>query len=146
MEIREIELDEIEGVYELIDQYDRPQSPRPNQSESERIYLELRQSGGCVLGAIESGIIIGTCTVNMCPNFSWSGRPYAIIENVIVERSKQNNGIGKSLLAKAKKYAKNKGCYKVALLTGTKQKHILDFYRSAGFDGTKTGFQARFNA
>ena len=146
MEIREVKLDEIEGIFELIDQYDRPKSPWPNQAETKRIYTGLKLSGGCILGAIEGGKIIGTCTVNVCPNFSWSGRPYAIIENVIVSKKQQGKGIGKLLLENAKQYAKNKNCYKVALLTGSKQESILKFYETAGFENTKAGFQVRFNA
>lgn len=145
MEIREIEFAEIEGVLKLIDQYERPSSPWPTAENREQIFNQLKESGGSVLGAVDNGKIVGTCTVNICPNFSWSGRPYAIIENVIVTKDERNKGIGKALLTAAKDYARSKNCYKVALLTGAKEKFVLQFYESAGFDRSKTGFQVRFN-
>jgi GNAT superfamily N-acetyltransferase len=78
--------------------------------------------------------------------FSWTGRPYAIIENVIVSRVQRNKGIGKALLNRAANLAESKNCYKVALMTGSKELSTLKFYESAGFKGDKQGFQRRFNA
>jgi GNAT superfamily N-acetyltransferase len=99
-----------------------------------------------VLVAVLGSSIVGTCTLNLCPNFSWSGRPYAIIENVIVTRTQRNTGIGKALLNHAANLAENKGCYKIALMTGSEKLSTLKFYESAGFKGNKQGFQHRFNA
>jgi GNAT superfamily N-acetyltransferase len=96
--------------------------------------------------AVLENFIVGTCTLNICPNFSWSGRPYAIIENVIVTKEFRNQGVGKALLAHASKLAESKGCYKVALMTDSKEPATLKFYESAGFEGSKQGFQRRFNA
>ncbi len=99
-----------------------------------------------MVGAFEGSQLIGTCTVNMCSNLSWSGRPYAMIENVIVSKNFRNIGIGKAILEFAKNWALDKGCYKVALMTGSKKPETLHFYESAGFVGNKTGFQYRSGA
>ena len=146
MEIRKVQRQEIDQVLNLFDQFDRPKSQWPSENEFNKIFNSLQDSGGCVVGAFKESELIGTCTINMCPNFSWSGRPYAIIENVIVSKQDRNRGIGKSILTFARKYAEDYGCYKVALMTGSKKESTLRFYESAGFVGNKTGFQARFNA
>ena len=146
MEIRKVEFSEINGVLDLIDQYERKKSPRPSESITREIYNSLELSGGCVFGAFNYNKIIGTCTVNICPNYSWSGRSYAIIENVIVSKAYRNNGIGKLLLLSAKSYAEQKNCYKVALMTASKEEKVLKFYQSAGFEGNKIGYQIRFQA
>ncbi|MES2675963.1 MAG: GNAT family N-acetyltransferase [Pseudomonadota bacterium] len=146
MEIRELKFPELEQVLSLYDEYERQKSPWPSQQEQKIIFEQLLNSGGCVLVAVLESSVVGTCTLNLCPNFSWSGRPYAIIENVIVACEQRNKGIGKALLNHAANLAKSKGCYKVALMTGAKELSTLKFYESAGFNGDKQGFQRRFNA
>ncbi len=146
MNIRKVVLEEIEDVLTLIDEYDRAKSPWPDEHEIASIYSSLIESGGCVIGAFENNKLVGTCTVNICPNFSWSGRPYAIIENVIVSEKFRNKGIGKAILVYSKEMAEKIGCYKVALMTGSKHESTLRFYEAAGFTANKVGFQSRFNA
>ncbi len=146
MNIRKIVLEEIKGVLVLIDEYDRPKSPWPNEEKVVSIFSSLIESGGCVVGAFENKKLIGTCTLNVCPNFSWSGRPYAVIENVIVSKEHRNKGVGKAILTYSKELARDIGCYKVALMTGSKRETTLKFYESAGFIGNKIGYQSRFGA
>ena len=147
MEVRQLELGEIEYVLALIDQYDRPMSERPARERINGNYAAIKESGGCVIGALGEGDkLLGTCTVNVCPNLSWSGRPYAIIENVIVAEGHRGQGIGKAVLQYATDFARRAGCYKVALMTGSKDPAIHRFYGSAGFSASKQGYQVRFNA
>lgn len=91
MEVRQVQLEEIEGVQALIDQYERPTAQRPGPEQIKEIYARIVGSGGCIIGAFkEREQLLGTCTVNICPNLSWSGRPYGIIENVIVDLDHRN--------------------------------------------------------
>ncbi len=145
MEIRQVEQKEIGGVLDLIDEYDRPRSPRPPDDDMHNIYNAILESGGCVVGAFSTGGMVGTCTVNICANLSWSGRSYAIIENVIVSKEHRNQGIGKAILQYATDFARQSDCYKVALLTGSKDPATHGFYESAGFSASKQGYQVRFN-
>lgn len=146
IEIRRVRLDEIRQVLSLIDQFNRPRAVHPSDEDVKRIVGEIESSGGCVLGAFQEAQLVGTCTLNLCPNLSWSGRPYAMIENVIVDSGYRGQGIGKNLLEKAQGIALDSGCYKVALMTGSKKDETLKFYEAAGFVGNKTGFQRRFGA
>lgn len=146
MKIRQVKEAEVEKVIDLIDGYDRPKAPRLSATELQAIYASILRSGGCIVGAFADNDMIGTCTVNLCPNLSWSGRPYAIIENVIVLKDHRNQGLGKALLLYGKKFAQRAGCYKVALMTGSKDPVVHHFYLSAGFSASKQGFQVRFNA
>lgn len=130
----------------LIDQFNRPKAPHPTDEGLRRIFDEIESSGGCVLGAFDETQLVGTSTINMCSNLSWSGRPYAIVENVIVDSKYRGLGIGKKLLRKAQEIAKDRGCYKIAVMTGSSREEILKFYKAAGFVGDKIGFQRRFGA
>lgn len=50
------------------------------------------------------------------------------------------------MLQKAQEIAKERGCYKVTLMTGSKKEETLRFYEKAGFErGSKTGFIVRFD-
>ncbi|MES2626733.1 MAG: GNAT family N-acetyltransferase [Pseudomonadota bacterium] len=146
MQTRKVTLSELDGVLDLIDQFDRPVSPRPDDATLEEIFRKIQQAGGTVVGAFLDDKVIGTCTVNVCANLSWTGRPYAIIENVIVAPDYRRQGVGKALLSFAQKFAQESGCYKVALMTGSKKPETLKFYEAAGFSGNKIGFQKRFGA
>ena len=145
LRIAAVKLSDIPQVLQLIRQFDRPSSPDPTVEEYTAILRAIECSGGAVLGAYESGAqLVGTCTLNLCSNLSWSGRPYGIIENVIVDRKFRGQGVGKALLHHAVEQANAQGCYKVALMTGSQRESTLAFYRAAGFSADKTGFQIRF--
>jgi N-acetylglutamate synthase-like GNAT family acetyltransferase len=146
VKIRSAKFEEVKGVLKLIDQFDRQKSHWPEGAKLQEIFTSIESSGGSIIVAILGGEVVGTCTINICSNLSWSGRPYAIIENVVVSEPQRNQGIGKALLAFAKNYCQQYGCYKVALLTDSKDPATHHFYKAAGFSGTKTGFQVRFNA
>ena len=98
MEVRPVDFVDLNQVLGLIDLFNRPMSPRPDNDELVDIARMIKDTGGEVIGAFIRDCIVGTCTLNLCPNLSWSGRPYAIIENVIVAPQYRNQGIGKELL------------------------------------------------
>ncbi len=145
MEIREVKTSELTQALDLIDEYDRPQSTRPSTSELESIHASIEQSGGCIVGAFDKGKLIGTCTINVCSNLSWSGRPYAMIENVIVTQESRRQGYGKALLEYSMTFARRANCYKLALMSGSKDPSTHQFYRSAGFSESKRGYVMRIN-
>jgi GNAT superfamily N-acetyltransferase len=68
-------------------------------------------------------------------------RPYGIIENVITHRAYRKQGCGTTVLRKAVDIARERGCYKVMLMTGHHDEETLRFHEQAGFvRGKKTGF------
>lgn len=145
MEIRSINHSDLSQLLDLYDQFNRPRSPRPEIERLATILRAIESAGGCVFGAFVDEKLLGSCTVNLCPNLTWSGRPYAMIENVIVDAEWRRKGVGRSLLCAAVKHAQLKNCYKVMLMTGAKDADTLAFYQTAGFSQSKTGFQIRFN-
>lgn len=140
-----LDRNDLGALLSLYDQFDRPKAPPPDEHALDRIFEQLTQSGGCVLGAFVGTALVGSCTYHRCANFSWSGRPFAILENVIVDRDHRQRGIGHALLVDARERARRDGCYKVALLTGSQQPQVHAFYRAAGFSAGKTGYQIRFD-
>jgi len=56
----------------------------------------------------------------------------------------RGKGFASALMNRASEIAKQRGCYKIMLLTGSKKESTLNFYRSNGFNSEdKTGFIKR---
>jgi GNAT superfamily N-acetyltransferase len=95
------------------------------------------------LGAYVAGELVSTCTLTIIPNLTRGARPYAVIENVVTHPQFRRRGLATQVLQHALRIAWAQGCYKVMLLTGSKQEATLRFYEKAGFRrGDKTGFVA----
>ena len=89
------------------------------------------------------GHLISTCMLSIIPNLTRNCRPYALIENVITEPSQRKQGHATRILQFALDDAWKSGCYKVMLLTGSKQESTLRLYEKSGFKrNLKTGFVA----
>jgi len=125
--------------------------PQLNPSD-EAISLDLAASclceinqlrGSAVLVGLLGDDLVASCTLIIIPNLTNGGKPYALIENVVTDALHRGQGYGTRLLRAAVAAAWEAGCYKVMLLTGSKQPSTLKFYENAGFEQSKTGFQMR---
>ncbi len=87
------------------------------------------------------GKIAASCVCVIIPNLTRNVRPYAFVENVVTHGDYRRKGYGAACLNYAKKIAEEKGCYKMMLLTGSKEESTLNFYRNAGYNSVdKTAF------
>lgn len=85
--------------------------------------------------------IISSCVCVIIPNLTRDVRPYAFVENVVTHRDYRGKGYATECLNYAKDIAVKQNCYKMMLLTGSKEQKTLDFYRNAGYNDTdKTAF------
>lgn len=85
--------------------------------------------------------IISSCVCVIIPNLTRNVRPYAFVENVVTHRDYRGKGYATECLNYAKDIAVKQNCYKMMLLTGSKEQKTLDFYRKAGYNSTdKTAF------
>ena len=109
---------------------------------AENIFSSFLQYEGSVilLGEI-GGELVSSCTLVVVPNLTRGGTPYALVENVVTHADHRCQGYGKSVLDAATKHAWGFDCYKVMLMTGSKETATLAFYERAGFKQSKTGFQ-----
>ena len=93
-----------------------------------------------LLGCI-GGKLVASCVVVIIENLTQCQRPYAVIENVITHPDYRNKGYASLALSAAKNVAVKNNCYKIMLMTGSKQEGTLNFYRRAGFnESDKTAF------
>ena len=94
-----------------------------------------------IIVAEESGVIVSSCVCVIIPNLTRGQRPYAFIENVITDMEYRKKGFATACLNYARQIAVNENCYKMMLLTGSKERSTLDFYERAGYNqNDKTAF------
>lgn len=87
------------------------------------------------------GRIVSSCVCVIIPNLTRNVRPYAFVENVVTHTDFREQGLASECLEYAKQVAQKFNCYKMMLLTGSRKKETLDFYRKAGYNSTdKTAF------
>lgn len=87
------------------------------------------------------GKIVSSCVCVIIPNLTRNVRPYAFVENVVTHLDYRGKGYATQCLNYAKFVAKQHNCYKIMLLTGSKEQKTLDFYTNAGYNcADKTAF------
>lgn len=85
--------------------------------------------------------IVSSCVCVIIPNLTRNIRPYAFIENVVTHTDYRGKGYATECLKYAKEIAEKMNCYKMMLLTGSKEEATLKFYESAGYNHSdKTAF------
>lgn len=85
--------------------------------------------------------IVASCVCVIIPNLTRDVRPYAFVENVVTHGDYRKKGYATSCLDYARQIAEENHCYKMMLLTGSKEKSTLNFYRNAGYNSLdKTAF------
>lgn len=89
----------------------------------------------------KNGKIVSSCVCVIIPNLTRGLRPYAFIENVVTHKDYRGKGYATACLNFAKHISIENNCYKMMLLTGSKEEKTLDFYSKAGYNSTdKTAF------
>jgi GNAT superfamily N-acetyltransferase len=135
MQIREIAKSELDELLILYDHLHESDVPLPKPSMVYAVWNDISSDPHQkYFGAYVDGKLIASCVLVIIPNLTRGCRPYGIIENVVTHQDFRRQGIGKSLLGEALRFAWGQNCYKVMLLTGRKTEGIFSFYESAGFD------------
>ena len=93
------------------------------------------------LVAEKDGFIVGTLFLQITPNLSHDARPWAVLENLVVDRRYRGHGFGRLLIEHTLSTCREAGCYKVQLLSSNKRKGAHQFYRSLGFQESAVGFR-----
>jgi GNAT superfamily N-acetyltransferase len=134
---------DLEGLAALYPHLNPSDEPIARDLAASRLEAIKQIPGSEVLLGLLDHKPVATCTLIVIPNLTRGGKPYGLIENVVTHVGYRGRGYGTRILHAAVAAAWDAGCYKVMLMTGSKQPSTLRFYESAGFEQTKTGFQKR---
>jgi len=97
-----------------------------------------------LVGEVDGKVVVSV-TLVVIKNLTYSLRPYAVIENVVTHSGFRRKGYASVLMEHASEIAQSKHCYKIMLMTGSKEEGTLRFYERCGFDmNEKTAFIRRF--
>lgn len=141
MKIREIRANDLDGLLALYTQLH--DEPVPEQTPDLLALWEqiLYSPDHHIIVAEEEGTLVSSCVLVVVPNLTRRQRPYGLIENVVTHEAFRKRGFASACLAFAKELARKAGCYKLMLMTGSKEEATLGFYREAGFNSEdKTAF------
>ncbi|MHA1985540.1 MAG: GNAT family N-acetyltransferase [Promethearchaeota archaeon] len=144
MLIREIKKNEFCKLLKLYTHLHQKDAPLPNKAKLESIWKEITGNPLLHYFVLElDNELVSSCTLSVIPNLTRGGRPYGLIENVVTHAEYRRRGFGTSILQHALEVAWENKCYKVMLLTGSREPAIHQFYEKTGFKmGVKTGFVA----
>lgn len=143
LEIRQADQRDLPALIDLY-QHLAEGDEKPRFEVAQHVFEQFQAySGSMIVIGQSGGALVTSCTLVVIPNLTRGGRSYGLIENVVTHRDYRNRGFGKQVLQYAAEAAWKAGCYKVMLMTGSKKRDTLDFYRAAGFEQSKTGFQMR---
>lgn len=137
-EIEESELNALLGLYLHLHENSLPETSERLRNTWNTI---MRDENHHIIVKETDGKIVSSCVCVIIPNLTRNVRPYAFIENVVTHKDYRGRGFATQCLNHAKEIAEQANCYKMMLLTGSKEEATLRFYGNAGYNGTdKTAF------
>jgi GNAT superfamily N-acetyltransferase len=103
---------------------------------------ELETSADAALFVADRGDrLAGTVLVALCPDAMFGRRPFAVVENVVVDAAARGQGVGKALLAAVERFCLAADCSKIMLLSAIERTDAHAFFERQGYAGDrKRGF------
>jgi len=142
--VRQAESEDLRGILALYAQLNPDDAPL-EPAKAAVLWNEIRGNRNLVyLVADGPSGIVGTCNLSIIPNLTRSGRPFGVIENVVVADGFRRLKLGTRLMEEAVSIARAHGCYKVLLQSSKKRNEAHKFYEAAGFNpDSKQGYELR---
>ena len=139
--IREILPTELDGLLQLYTQLHGNPIPEDTQALRGLWRHIVEDPLHHIIVAVEEGCIVSSCVCVIVPNLTHGQQPYALIENVITDEAHRGKGLATDCLNFAREIAREAGCYKMMLLTGSKEESTHRFYQRAGYNANdKTAY------
>lgn len=138
LSVRPAEAGDLETVARLLEGlHERPDVPADPAIWSRM----LAQEGREILVADLNGAVVGTADLLIVANLTHGARPWASVENVIVDPGHRGRGIGWILMDAIRERAEGNGCYKVQLSSRKDREAARRLYLACGFEPSAEGFR-----
>lgn len=132
------DLGELLHLYLFLHEKDIPEQSQHLQNVWNEIISDKNHH---IIVNVVDGRIVSSCVCVIIPNLTRNVRPYAFVENVVTHLECRGKGYATECLNYAREIAKNQNCYKMMLLTSSKEQKTLNFYENAGYNSAdKTAF------
>ena len=141
MRIREAKYEDLQEILELY-LYLHEESIPEDSEHLRSVWQQILEDKNHHLSICEEdGRIVSSCVCVIIPNLTRNVCPYAFVENVVTHGEYRGKGYATACLNYAKTIAEETNCYKIMLLTGSKNPKTLQFYENAGYNSSdKTAF------
>lgn len=141
LEIRGATSDDLSAVLRLLSQmHDQPATPQAHGLEDTFLGI-LASPSRVLLLAVQGDLAVGTLDLFIVANLTRGGRPWAGIENLVVDAGRRRQEIGSALIDVAVDLARELDCYKLQLVSHERRGAAHDLYRRAGFDAPVHGYR-----
>lgn len=141
MRIREAEYEDLQAILELCLYLHEDSIPQDSEQLRSTWQQIIEDNNHHLIVCEVDDIIVSSCVCVIIPNLTRNVRPYAFVENVVTHGEHRGKGYATACLNYAKKIAQETNCYKMMLLTGSKNPKTLQFYENAGYNSAdKTAF------
>lgn len=139
--VRLIKSNELEKLLELYTHLHEKEVPEITENIKTMWEQICNDNNHNIIVIEKNGKLVSSCVCVIIPNLTRGIRPYAFIENVVTHEDYRSKGYATKCLNFAREIAKQKNCYKMMLLTGSKNSSTIDFYKKAGYNcNDKTAF------
>ena len=139
--IREITKYDLPSLLLLYTQLHDNSMPEASETLTQLWEQILADKNYHIVVADENNKIVSSCVLVLVPNLTHSQRPFAIVENVITDENYRKQGLASACLNYAKEIALSLNCYKIMLLSGSKQESAHRLYEKVGYNkNDKTAF------
>jgi GNAT superfamily N-acetyltransferase len=141
--VRRLRADDLDALQALYRDLELPEY-RPGRSSRVRLrraFARLnRDRDHRMLIAETNGRVVGAAHVIIVPHLGHGLRPFAVVENVVVDSRARGSGIGSALMREAGKFARSRGCYKISLTTNVNRRGAHKFYQRLGWRRSHFGY------
>ena len=129
-----------EALIRLLTQLHPAYPPDPERAE-EVIDAASREPHRTLMVATIDDEVVGTADLVIVSHLTHGGRPWAIVENVVVDEGRRQQGIGRALVDEIGAITEAAGCYMVQLLSLNHRHEAHAFYASLGYAPVARGFR-----
>jgi len=132
--IRNLQIEDMESLSKLYFHFWQENSDIQKMKQK---FVKLQSNAAYILiCAIEDEKLVGSIMGVVCEELYGDCKPFLLLENMVVDSTCRNKGIGKALYTELEQRAKSKGCTQIILVTETVREDACGFYESLGFHPT----------
>ncbi len=103
----------------------------------------LKDTFAIKITAQEDGKVVGRCLLYILKN-ELHKEPFGLLEDVFVEESHRNHGLGSQLVQRAVDEAKAQGCYKLIATSRNSKPELQKFYAKFGLEVWGVEYRVNF--